>query len=174
MFDGPLSRQGAAMTKFTKLMPETKTSDIDCGWGMTAQMTYKPRQITYTEDEAKRVSGQNEDTDSTEIRLQLAEELCRVLTAWDMTGPVPIEDLPGHAVGSVIGEDEPVPFEPSILSYLPQPLLAGIVLGLTLDAQPDPKRMQHASRGRGSTPMSTTKNGTQDESPRSLSTLANS
>jgi hypothetical protein len=162
------------MTKFTKLMPETKTSDIDCGWGMTAQMTYKPRQITYTEDEAKRVSGQNEDTDSTEIRLQLAEELCRVLTAWDMTGPVPIEDLPGHAEGSIVPDGVLVPFEPRILSYLPQPLLAGIVLGLTLDAQPDPKRMQKESQRRGGTLTSTKPNGVTDTLTPSLSTSASS
>lgn len=163
------------MTSFAKLMPESKTSDINCGWGITARMTYRPRQITYTEEEAKRQAGQTDaEQDSSEVRLQLAEELCRVVTEWDMTGPIPVEDLPGHPVGSVLQEHEDVPFDPGILSYLPQPLLAGIVLGLTLDAQPDPKGMQNASRGRGSTPMSMTKNGTQDESQRSLSTSASS
>jgi hypothetical protein len=165
------------MTSFAKLMPESATSDINCGWGQTARMTYNPRQITYTEDEAKRQAGVAEaEPESTEVKLQLAEEICRVVTQWDMTGPIPFEgyEVPGHPVGSVTPEGEPAPLEPRVLSYLPQPLLAGMVLGITLDAQPDPKGMQPASRGRGSTPTSMTKNGTQDESLRSLSTSASS
>lgn len=162
------------MTKFTRLMPETKTSDIDCGWGMTAKMTYKPRQITYTEDDAKRAAGQNEPTEDAEIRLQLAEEICRVVTDWDMTGPIPIEDLPGYKEGSVLADEQPVPFEPRILSFLPQPLLAGIVLGLTLDAQPDPKRMQRASQTRGGTLTSGRQNGVTDTLSPSLSTSVSS
>jgi hypothetical protein len=147
------------MTSFAKLMPEEKTSDIDCGWGPTARMTYRPRQITYTVEEAE---TQVEEAETQEKKLKLAMELCRVIKEWDMTGPIPIEALDGHPIGSVLPDGEPAPFDPKILSYLPQPLLAGIVLGVTLDAQPDPKGMQSRSQRRGSLPTSMKPNGTPD------------
>lgn len=143
------------MTSFAKLMPESKTSDVDCGWGVFARMTYNPRQITYTVEEAEGEVIDAEE-ESGERKLKLASDLCRVVTSWDMTGPIPFEgyEVSGHPVGSVVKDGDPAPLEPRVLSYLPQPLLAGIVLGLTLDAQPDPKKMQSSSQRRGQTPTS--------------------
>lgn len=150
------------MTSFAKLMPNEKTSDINCGWGVEARMTYNPRQITAVIDEAE------VQDDSDERRNQLAEQIAQIVTEWEMTGPVPIEDIPGHKVGSVVPEDEPVPIEKRVLSYLPAPLLTGILLGLQLDSSPDPKGMRKGSLKPGETPTSMRPSSATDTSSLSL------
>lgn len=148
------------MTSAAKIMKEFKTVDLDIGWGITLHLTYRPRQIADTaeEDERRRLAAEDADENFQAI------ELCRILTEWDLTGPVPVEDIPGHKLGSAVAsETDPVPLDPAIVRFLPQPLIAAILAAVTVDAQPDPTKMLRASQRRGSTPTSMKSNGTRDE-----------
>ena len=147
------------MTSLAKLSAETKTTDLAVGHG-TVRVTYRPRQIADTAEEEDRRRQEADDNDQN----YQAMELCRLVESWDLTGPVPVEDIPGHKMGSIIaGEKDPVPLDPAIVRFIDQPTLAAFLAAITVDAQPDPTKMLRASQRRGSSPTSTSSNGKQDE-----------
>jgi hypothetical protein len=143
-----------------KLRPETKKTTIDFGYGPIV-ITYKPRQIVDTaEDEERR---QEEATAAG--KNYLATEICRIVTEWDLTGPVPIEDIPGHAKGSAFdgGEQDVIPLDPDVVRFIDTPFLTHLVSAIFEDAQPeDPTKRRRELRKHGATPTSMKANGSTD------------
>lgn len=118
-----------------RVMTIEKTSPIDCGWGLTAEMTYKPALVTEDLDEG--ITGESDAH-------QAAGIICAIVSAWELTGPVPLETVGTIAEGSIVAEDAPVPLDPQVVRHLPIPLLKGIIAGLVQDALPKPTRTPSA------------------------------
>lgn len=137
------------MPSLKGLMPEEMTTDVDCGWGFTARMTFNPQEIADAQErgELNNVEGEDQET--------LANRICDLVREWDLTGPVPLTDLGKVKEGALIPANEPIPLDPEMVKVFPQPLQIGIVLGLAVAAQPDPIAMQKRSQRRGSTGTST-------------------
>lgn len=123
------------MPSLKKLMSISKTSDIDCGWGITARMTYQPALVTEDlDDEAKGETG----------AARIADQLCTLVTSWELTGPVPIQTVGSITEGSIVPEGEPVPLDPEVVRHLPLPLLQGMFQGLMGDAVPKSPKTPNA------------------------------
>lgn len=147
------------MPVLAKMRPEITKTTIDFGYG-PIEVTYKPRQIVDTAEDDDRRRREADDNDEN----YQANELCRILVAWDLTGCVPIEDIPGHAKGSAFAgsDDDVIPLDPAVVRFIDQPFLASLLAAITVDAQPDPTQMLAQSRRRGATPTSTKPNGHTD------------
>ena len=115
------------MTSAKNLIFLTDTADINCGYGVTCKMTFRPSAIVTNADEGF------ENRDDPE---SLADYLCTAITAWEMTGPVPIETLGTIQAGSLVKDEQPVPLDPKIVKALPLPLLQGILAGITQASLP--------------------------------------
>lgn len=150
------------MPVLANLRPEIKKTTIDFGYGPIL-LTYKPRQIVDTADDEER--RQEEATAAG--KNYLASEICRIVVEWDLTGPVPIEDIPGHAKGSAFngGETDVIPLDPDIIRFIDTPFLSHLVSAIFEDAQPeDPTKRRRELRQRGATPTSLSRNGHTDTS----------
>jgi hypothetical protein len=145
------------MPSLRSLVPEQRTLDFDFGDGATVRIVYDPREVTYTpeEIEARR--------DSEDVRNANAEDLARAVIEWDITGPVPVKATKTHAVGSLVPENETIPLDAEIISYLPFEVVATLVMAVTLDGQPDPTKTARKLQKRGSTRTSMRSNGRQEE-----------
>lgn len=134
------------MPSAKSLVSESKTDDVNCGWGITCRMTYDLRKIVMAQEAKNELADDEvEEVDTTKV----ARDICEMVSQWDMTGPVPIMDTNGVKAGSKVPDDEPIPLDPEIVKWLTMPLLQGISIGLVQSALPDPKVMQKQSQKRG-------------------------
>lgn len=132
------------MASIKDLLPAAVTADVDLLLGgPTLRLTYNPRRITFQQDGAKveppddgKPVPKGRDAEA----FASARSVCHVVTAWDLTGPVPTEDGHGMSEGEAVPEGEPVPLDPLVVSLLPIPLLSGIVAGVTIHAMPNPTK----------------------------------
>jgi hypothetical protein len=146
------------MVSAAKLVPLTKTTTLQLDLG-DLRVTYRPRQIVEIQEQDR-----PEPEDDAEAQNQQVEQICRVVTAWDLAGPLPTEDVGIHAMGSVWPSDtEPVPLEPRFVRFLDFGLRSQIITAITLDAAPDPTKMAKRLQRRGSNGTSTSSNGRRDE-----------
>jgi hypothetical protein len=145
------------MPSLRSLVPEQRTLDFDFGDGATVRIVYDPREITYTPEE---IESRRDDED---VRNANAEDLARAVISWDITGPVPIKATKTHAVGSLVAEDQVIPLDAEVISYLPFEVVATLVLAVTLDGQPDPTKTRNKLQRRGSSRTSMRSNGKLDE-----------
>lgn len=146
------------MVSAAKLVAETKKTTLLLNLG-ELEVTYKPRLIVALQEK-----DEAEPEDEEEARNQQAEQICRVIIDWRLSGPVPIEDLGIHKKGSIFASDtEIIPLDPAIVRYLPFSLLSEIITAVSLDASPDPTSMLRRLRRRGSTGTSMSSNGRPDE-----------
>lgn len=152
------------MPSIRQLVDDERTIDLDLGKGMTVHLTYNPQEITYTPEE---IEARRDSDDASNAN---AEEIARSVIAWDVTGPVPVRDKPGHPAGSLVADGQPIPLDAEIIGYLPFEFVYNVALALNLDGQVDPTKMQKKLQRRGSTRTSMKTNGRQDEPSPSLST----
>lgn len=119
------------MGSIKKSMELTISRDVDCGFGVTEQMTIRVAQIG---NDALNVSSDLAENETESY----ANAVCRMVKSWEMLGPVPIEAVGDMVEGCFVEAEQPIPVDPAIVKHLPLPLLRGIVQGIWVAA--DPKR----------------------------------
>src|SRR5262245_14415410 len=133
------------MPSLRNLVPVQRTLNIDFGDGETVNIVYDPRQITYTPEE---IEARREDD---AVRNANAEDLAKAVISWDVTGPVPTVDRPGRPAGSLVPEGQVIPLDAGVLGHIEFEVLSTLIMAITMDGQPDPKRMEKRLQRLGST-----------------------
>lgn len=141
---GRIDERATNLPNADRLMPATRTAKIDIGLGdlNKLRITYIPLEIM--------ADDRDEDEDPDEV-------LLRVVTAWDLSGPIPTRDIraktrvndegeeetvsPAIPKGSIVAEGEPVPLEPDVVKHVHMAIKAGVIAGCTVNAMPSFQKM---------------------------------
>lgn len=75
------------------------------------------------------------DGDKSKSRIQ-AEAIARMVSKWDLRGPVPLVDTGELKEGALVAEDELIPLDPDVIEKLPAPVIEGLAGGIWAAATP--------------------------------------
>ena len=144
------------MPRIGSVMQLTRRLTIDLGGEEKIRLEYSPQKMTARVMDHDEDALEDDDLDGgEEAALAFARDFCDVITDWDATGPVPTIDRPDAAMGSIVGEDEPIPLDPEIVRYVYMPALVGIWRRVNEDATADPTKKPSGLPKRGSNRRST-------------------
>lgn len=123
---------------------ETKTRTFSI-LGHDSEVTYYPNRLTLEgradyEDDAP-ADGDDDLAADDDEQYRVAASTCRLIHAWDWTGPVKRADGV-----EVVGRDDPVPIDPEVVRCVPTRILRALNRAIGEAEFPDPNRKARRAR----------------------------
>ncbi|MDQ3222778.1 MAG: hypothetical protein M3Q75_04785 [Gemmatimonadota bacterium] len=123
-------------------LDETRTRTFKL-LGHPSEVTYYPNRITLEPSGETTVASDDDGETDDEVSEAnaAARQVCRLVAAWDWTGPVPRGD------GTlIVGHDEPIPIEPEIVQCVQTRIIRALNDAISEDAFPNTRNERRLRR----------------------------